>query len=61
MRICVINFSGNVGKTLVAAQLLQPRLNAAVISIESINADASNDGVEIERPGTLKSCRTACS
>lgn len=49
MRICVINFSGNVGKTLVAAQLLQPRLNAPVISVESLNADAEVDGVSVER------------
>ncbi len=49
MKICVINFSGNVGKSLVAAQVLQPRLNATVLSVESINADASQDGVEVER------------
>ena len=49
MKICVINFSGNVGKTLVTAQVLQPRLNATVLSIESVNADASLDGVEVER------------
>ena len=49
MKICVINFSGNVGKTLVTAQVLQPRLNATVLSVESVNADASLDGVEVER------------
>jgi len=39
MKIAVINFSGNVGKTTVARHLLAPRLaGAEVIAIESINA-----------------------
>lgn len=40
MKIAVINMSGNVGKTMVARQLLAPRLAAEVIPVESINADA---------------------
>ncbi len=48
MKICVINFSGNVGKTVVAAQLLQPRLQAPVISVESLNVDAHMDGVDVQ-------------
>ncbi len=44
MKIAVINFSGNVGKTTVARQLLAPRLNnAPVISVESINSDGTDD------------------
>ena len=40
MKIAVINFSGNVGKTTIARHLLAPRITGAeVISIESINAD----------------------
>ena len=40
MRLAVINFSGNVGKTTVARHLLAPRLPAAqVIAVESVNAD----------------------
>ena len=40
MKVAVINFSGNVGKTTVARHLLAPRLdNPAEISVESINAD----------------------
>jgi len=40
MKIAVINFSGNVGKSTVARHLLAPRIPAAtVIAIESINAD----------------------
>jgi hypothetical protein len=40
MKIAVINFSGNVGKTTVARHLLLPRLpGAALVCVESINAD----------------------
>ena len=49
MKICVLNFSGNVGKSTIAAHLLQPRMNAQVFSVESLNVDASSDGVEVAR------------
>jgi RNA-binding protein YhbY len=50
MKVAVINFSGNVGKTTVAGQMLKPRMgNARIFSIESINNDASGDGIEVER------------
>ena len=49
LNICVLNFSGNVGKTTVAAHLLAPRLGAPLISVESVNSDASADGIELER------------
>ncbi|MDP2261798.1 MAG: StbB family protein [Hydrogenophaga sp.] len=40
MKIAVINFSGNVGKTTVARHLLLPRIDGAeLIAIESLNAD----------------------
>ena len=40
MKVAVINFSGNVGKTTVARHRLAPRIEGAeVIAIESINAD----------------------
>ena len=40
MKVAVINFSGNVGKSTVARHLLAPRIDGAeVIAIESINAD----------------------
>ena len=40
MKVAVINFSGNVGKTTIARHLLAPRIaGAEVISIESLNAD----------------------
>jgi hypothetical protein len=49
MKVCVLNFSGNVGKTTVAAHMLQSRLKAPVFSIESINVDASNGGLDVKR------------
>ncbi|HSI51892.1 MAG TPA: StbB family protein [Ideonella sp.] len=40
MKLAVINFSGNVGKTTVARHLLLPRLpGAEYVAVESINAD----------------------
>ena len=42
MKIGVINFSGNVGKTTVSRHLLAPRMNnAKILAIESINSDGS--------------------
>jgi len=42
MKIAVINFSGNVGKSTVARHLLLPRIEGAeLIAVESINADGS--------------------
>lgn len=44
MKVAVINFSGNVGKSTVARHLLAPRMgNAPVIAVESINSDGSQD------------------
>ncbi len=44
MKIAVINFSGNVGKSTVAKHLLMPRMNGAeLIAIETINADEGSD------------------
>jgi hypothetical protein len=49
MKIVVINFSGNVGKSTVAAHLLKPRMNnATLFSIETLNDDAASDGVDVE-------------
>ncbi len=40
MRLAVINFSGNVGKTTVTRHLLAPRIpGCEVVAVESINAD----------------------
>lgn len=40
MKLAVINYSGNVGKTTVARHLLAPRISGCqVVAVESINAD----------------------
>lgn len=50
MKVAVMNFSGNVGKTTVSGHLLKPRMNGApIFSIESINAGADADGLEVEK------------
>lgn len=42
MKLAVINFSGNVGKSTVACHLLAPRMpGCQVVAVESINADDS--------------------
>jgi hypothetical protein len=44
MKVAVMNFSGNVGKTTVARHLLAPRMNnAEVIPVESINSDGTDE------------------
>ena len=50
MKVVVMNFSGNVGKTTVAGHLLKPRMaEAPIFSIESINSGADADGLEVEK------------
>ncbi len=50
MKVAVMNFSGNVGKTTVAGQLLKPRMgDARIFSIESINSGADADGLDVEK------------
>lgn len=45
MKLAVINFSGNVGKTTVARHLLLPRIpGAELIAVESVNADGGSSG-----------------
>jgi hypothetical protein len=42
MKIAVINFSGNVGKSMIARHCLAPRMNnAQIISVESVNSDGT--------------------
>lgn len=50
MKVAVINFSGNVGKTTVSSHLLKPRMaDAQIFSIESINQGADADGLDVEK------------
>lgn len=49
MKVAILNFSGNVGKSTIAAHLLVPRLpGAKLFSIESINMGVDADGLEAE-------------
>ena len=49
MKIAIINYSGNVGKSTIAGHLLKPRLkDAPIFSIESINQGAEADGLDVE-------------
>lgn len=44
MKIAVLNFSGNVGKSTIARHLLSPRMpQAGVVAVETINADSASD------------------
>jgi hypothetical protein len=50
MKIAVINFSGNVGKSTISAHLLHPYMgNCPIFSVESLNIDTAADGMEVER------------
>jgi len=49
MRVAVINYTGTVGKTTVAAHLLAPRMHGApIFAIETVNQSASDLGLESE-------------
>ncbi len=50
MKVAVINFSGNVGKSTISAHLLHPYMgNCPIFSIESLNTDTAADGMEVEK------------
>jgi len=50
MKVAVLNFSGNVGKTTICANLFAPRMtDAPYFSVESVNEDASANGIEVDR------------
>lgn len=50
MKVAIINYTGTVGKTTVAAHLLSPRMNnAPIYAIESINETAEGLGVDVEK------------
>ena len=50
MKVAVLNFSGNVGKTTIAGHLLKRRMSdAPIYSIESINSGADADGLDVEK------------
>lgn len=50
MILAVLNWTGTVGKTTLAAHMLAPRMNNAMIyAIESINETAASLGVDVEK------------
>ena len=50
MKVAVLNYTGTVGKTTIAAHLLSPRMNnAPVFAIETINETAEGLGVDVEK------------
>lgn len=50
MKVAVINYTGTVGKTTVAAHLLAPRMdNAPIYAIESINETAEGLGLDVDK------------
>jgi hypothetical protein len=45
MKVAVINFSGNVGKSTASRHLLSPRMNdCKIIPVETINSDENDSG-----------------
>ncbi|MDB5827714.1 MAG: hypothetical protein JWQ73_1934 [Variovorax sp.] len=51
MKICVLNLSGNVGKSTLPVHLLAAySAGARIVSVESVNATAADDvqGLEVE-------------
>lgn len=54
MRVAVINFSGNVGKSTLARHLLAPRLNAEPITVETINADEGGENIKASQYDELQ-------
>lgn len=50
MKVAVLNYTGTVGKTTVAAHLLSPRMNnAPIFAVESINETAEGSGLDVEK------------
>lgn len=48
MKIALVNFSGNVGKTTLAQHLFAPKLGAVITAIESINSGGEAAGAVLE-------------
>lgn len=50
MKVAVLNFTGTVGKTTLAVNLLAPRMpGAQIIAIETINETAATNGLDVEK------------
>ena len=65
MKVAVINFSGNVGKTTISRHLLLPRIaGAELICVESLNADGNQGqylrGRQFAELFGIETCAKAC-
>lgn len=50
MKVAILNYTGTVGKTTIAAHLLSPRLNnAPIFAVETINETAEGLGVDVNK------------
>ncbi|EET2715033.1 plasmid stability protein StbB [Escherichia coli] len=50
MKVAILNYTGTVGKTTVAAHVLSPRMNdAKIFAIESINETAEGLGIDVDK------------
>jgi MinD-like ATPase involved in chromosome partitioning or flagellar assembly len=50
MKVAILNYTGTVGKTTIAAHLLAPRMgDAPIYAIESINETAAGLGLDVEK------------
>lgn len=50
MKVAVLNYTGSVGKTVVASHLLAPRMpGAEIIAVESTNETAADLGLAVEQ------------
>lgn len=55
MRIAILNFSGNVGKSTIARHLIEPRLNSPrVFSVETINSGGVGEQIKGADFGNLQ-------
>ncbi len=48
MKIVILNYCGTVGKTTMATHLFQPRMDAKIIAVESINMSANDFDVDVD-------------
>ena len=49
MKVVVMNFSGNVGKSVISSNMLLPRIkNAELVAVETINADEGSQALTIK-------------
>ncbi|MGE4370751.1 MAG: StbB family protein, partial [Burkholderiaceae bacterium] len=50
MKVVTLNYSGSVGKTVIASHLLAPRMNGAkIFAVESTNESAGDLGLEADQ------------